>query len=251
MTLRSVERAAILLRLVATQGVPIGVSDAAAALGVAKSSAHELLRTLHEVGFLDQDGGPGRYRLGAGARSLAQGPPDTNLMRSLATNCVDALAARSGESAYMGVLRGADVLIVHHVFRPDDSSQRIEVGERHPAHASAMGQVLLAMDPAGQAVARTLAPESLTRRTLTGAALGARLAAVRRDQLACAVGERTPELAEIAVPLRGRGSTIVAAVALIGHTDRLTDARGRPRAALVGQVRMAASAIGADLASGL
>ena len=251
MTLRSVERAAVLLRLVAAQGGPIGVSDVAAALGVAKSSAHELLRTLQEVGFLDQDGGTGRYRLGEGARRLAQGPPDTNLLRSLATNCVDALAARSGESAYMGVLRGADVLVVHHVFRPDDSSQRVEVGERHPAHASAMGQVLLALDPAGQAVTRTLVPVSLTRRTLTGAALSARLAAVRREQLACAVGERVPELAEIAVPLRGRGPSVVAAVALIGHSDRLTDARGRPRAALVAHVRTAASAISADLAGGL
>ena len=251
MTLQSVERAAVLLRLVATQGAPIGVSDAAAALGVAKSSAHELLRTLQEVGFLDQDDVTGRYRLGEGARSLAQGPPDTNLLRSLATNCVDALAARSGESAYMGVLRGTDVLIVHHVFRPDDSAQRIEVGERHPAHASAMGQVLLAMDPAGQAVARTLAPVSLTRRTLTGAALHARLEAVRREQLACAVGERDPELAEVAVPLRARGPSVVAVVALIGQRDRLSDARGRPRAPLVTLVRTAASAISADLASGL
>lgn len=251
MTLQSVERAAVLLRLVAARESPVGVSDVAAALGVAKSSAHELLRTLHAVGFLDQDDATGRYWLGDGARRLAQGPLDTNLLRSLATNWVDALAARSGESAYIGVLREAEVEVVHHVFRPDDSPQRIEVGRRHSAHASAMGQVLLALDPAGPAVVRTLVPAPLTRRSLDEDALAARLRAVRHQQWACTAGEHAPELAGIAAPLRGRGGLVIAAVGLIGPLDRLTDARGRPNPALLAHVQATAAAISDDLTSTL
>jgi DNA-binding IclR family transcriptional regulator len=36
------------------------------------------------------------------------------------------------------------VLIVHHVFRPDDSRQALEVGSLVPAHATALGKALLA-----------------------------------------------------------------------------------------------------------
>lgn len=251
MTLQSVERAAVLLRLVAARDTPVGVSDVAAALGVAKSSAHDLLRTLHEVGFLDQDGDTGRYRLGEGARRLAQGPLDANLMRSLATNWVDALAARSGESAYLGVLRGVEVEVVHHVFRPDDSPQKLQVGARHSSCASAMGQVLLALDPAGQAVARTMTPVPLTRRTLDAEGLATRLAEVRQQHWACTAGEDDPELAGIAAPLRGRGGLVIGAIGLIGPIDRLTDARRRPRPALLAHVVATAAAISGDMASAL
>ncbi len=251
MTLQSVERAVVLLQLVAARDEPVGVSDVAAALGVAKSSAHGLLRTLQDVGFLDQDDATGRYRLGEAARRLAHGPLDVNLLRSLATNWVDALAARTGQSAYVGVLRGAEVEIVHHVFRPDDTPQRLQVGARHLADASALGQVLLALDPAGQAVARTLTPQPLTRRTLDAAGLADRLSLVRQQQWACAAGEHEPELAGIAAPVRGRGGLVVAAVGVIGPIDRLTDSRRRPRPALLGHVQATAASISGDVASSL
>lgn len=251
MTLQSVERAVVLLQLVAARDEPVGVSDAAAALGVAKSSAHGLLRTLQEVGFLVRDDGTGRYRLGEAARRLGQGPLDTNLLRSLATNWVDALAARSGESAYVGVLRATEVEIVHHVFRPDDTPQQLQVGARHVAAASALGQVLLALDPAGQAAARTLAPQPLTRRTLDADGLADRLALVRYQHWACAAGEADPELAGIAAPVRGRGGLVLAAVGVVGPIDRITDARRRPRPALLGHVQATAASISGDVASSL
>ena len=250
-TLQSVERAAVLLQLVAAREDPVSVSDVAAALGVAKSSAHALLRTLTDVGFLDQDDDTGRYAMGDGARRLAHGPLDTNLLRSLTTNLVDALAARSGESAYIGVLRGGEVEIVHHVFRPDDTPQRVEVGDRHEAHATAMGQVLLALDPTGPAVMRTLTPSPLTHMTLDLPALHARLREVRHQQWACTVAERNPERAGLAAPLRGRGGIVVAAVGLIGPVDRMVDVRGAPRPALLGHVQSSAAKIGAELVGAL
>ena len=69
---------------------------------------------------------------------------------STATSCAralnwsDALAARSEESVRIGTLHENQVLVVHHVFRPDDSHQALEVGALLPAHASALGKALLA-----------------------------------------------------------------------------------------------------------
>ena len=47
-------------------------------------------------------------------------------------------------SVRIGTLLENQVLIVHHVFRPDDSRQALEVGSLVPAHATVPGKALLA-----------------------------------------------------------------------------------------------------------
>ena len=47
----------------------------------------------------------------------------------------------------MGVLHGPNVLIVHHVFRPDNSVQILEVGASIPWHACALGKAIAAYLP--------------------------------------------------------------------------------------------------------
>ena len=44
----------------------------------------------------------------------------------------------------VGVLHGASVIVVHHVFRPDATLQIPEVGAELPAHATALGKAMLA-----------------------------------------------------------------------------------------------------------
>ena len=39
------------------------------------------------------------------------------------------------------------MLVVHHVFRPDDTFQTLDVGSLLPLHACALGKVLLAFGP--------------------------------------------------------------------------------------------------------
>ena len=68
-------------------------------------------------------------------------------LRARALVWTDDLARSSGESVYLGVLHQQGVLIVHHVFRPDDSRQVLEVGAMQPLHSTALGKVLSAYDP--------------------------------------------------------------------------------------------------------
>ena len=51
---------------------------------------------------------------------------------------------RVGEAVRVGVLNGNTVLIVHHVFRPDNSVQILEVGASIPWHACALGKAVVA-----------------------------------------------------------------------------------------------------------
>ncbi|RKS75706.1 DNA-binding IclR family transcriptional regulator [Motilibacter peucedani] len=243
---QSVERAAAILKLLAASSAPLALVEVANSLDLAKGTAHGLLRTLVEVGFVEQDRTSGRYALGATLLQLGTDYLDVNELRSRALNWADPLASRTGEAVRVGVLHGAEVLVVHHVFRPDDTAQTVEAGALLPAHATALGKVLLAHDPA--AVARLGAPlASFTHRTLTDSrALAASLAEVRRRDWAVSVEELEVGRAAIAAPIRGRGGLVVGAVGISGDCDRLAP-RGTPPAGLLSLVADTARAISHEL----
>ncbi|MBF6332477.1 IclR family transcriptional regulator [Nocardia transvalensis] len=249
--IQSIERAAAVLRLLARGSGPLGVGEIAAALGLAKPTAHGILRTLAGVGFVDQDPASGKYRLGAALLGLGSGYLDTNELRSRAINWADALAARTGESVRIAARVDDDVVVIHHVFRPDNTEQALEVGELLPPHATALGKVLLAYDAELAAAVRARAPAALTRRTLVDPAeLGRDLAKVRRSGWAGEAAEFRPGVAGIAAPIRARGGLVVGAIGITGPLDRLCDPQLRHRSAMVGQVREAASAVSRDLGAG-
>ena len=122
----------------------MGVVELAGQLDLPKATVHGILRTLQSVGFVEQDAGSGKYQLGAALLHMGSSYLDGNELRTRALNWSDSLAARSGESVRIGTLHEGQVLVVHHVFRPDDSRQALEVGALLPGHATAMGKVLLA-----------------------------------------------------------------------------------------------------------
>ena len=122
----------------------LGVAELAGELGLPKGTVHGILRTLQFVGFVEQDRDSGKYQLGAALLHMGSSYLDGNELRTRALNWADALATQSGESVRIGTLHENQVLIVHHVFRPDDSRQALDVGTLVPAHATALGKALLA-----------------------------------------------------------------------------------------------------------
>lgn len=61
-TIQSVERAAAILRLLASGSRQLGVAELATAMGLPKGTLHGILRTLVHVGFVEQDRASGKYR---------------------------------------------------------------------------------------------------------------------------------------------------------------------------------------------
>ena len=133
---QSIERAAAILRLLASGPRRLGLGEVAASLGLAKGTTHGILRTLQNVDFVEQDPATGKYQLGAALLHLGTSYLDVNELRSRSINWADALAARSGEAVRLGTPLEGQVLIVHHVFRPDDTLQTLDVGALLPLHAS-------------------------------------------------------------------------------------------------------------------
>lgn len=243
--IQSVERAAAILRLLASGPRQLGVVELARAMGLPKGTLHGILRTLVHVGFVEQDETTGKYRLGGTLLHLGSSYLDVNELRARSLNWADALAGRSMESAWIGTLHEGCVLVVHHVFRPDDSLQVLQVGTLLPGHATALGKALLAYDPYGEAITGPL--ERFTGRTLvTVADLEEELEAIRARGWAAEIEEFVEGEVAIAAPIRdGRGMT-VGAIGVRGAVERLAE-DGAPRMEIVSYVRDAARAITRDL----
>jgi DNA-binding IclR family transcriptional regulator len=245
-TVQSIERAAAVLRLLAAAPDGLGVADLGNALGLAKPTVHGILRTLQQVGFVEQGHTGAHYHLSDAFGRLGESYLDPNELRSRAINWADSLASRSGEVVRVGRLADHKVVVVHHVFRPDDSDQNLDVGTTLPLHATALGKAVLAFDTSGAARPRKL--EAFTTRTITDPArLAEELAIVRARGWATEFEEHTVELASIAAPIRGLGGLVVGAVGLAGRVERICDSRMRHRTDLISMVRATAEAIGRDL----
>jgi DNA-binding IclR family transcriptional regulator len=172
---------------------------------------------------------------------------DGNELRTRALNWSDALAARSGESVRIGTLHENQVLVVHHVFRPDNSHQALEVGALLPAHATALGKALLAYH---EYLAAELVRDGLrafTRSTITDLyRLRRELRDVRERGFAVDLEELVVGVASVASPIDDRRGLTVGAIGISGLVERLCE-DGGPREELVSYVREAARAVSREL----
>lgn len=250
-SIQSVERAAAILRALAVEAEPVSLAGIALAVDLPKPTAHGLLATLVEVGFVDRDPASGGYLLGADVLNLGSKRIDPNELRSRALNWTDALAARTGEAVRLAVLSAGSALVVHHVFRPDAPGQSIETGTRLPLHATAVGKVLLAFDPSAVRSLPRGELDSFTFRTTPDrSTLLRQLADVRDRGWASAVDEHVRGLAGVAAAVRDRNGAVVAAVGVVGDVDRVCDPSLRPREDVVREVVAVGRSISRELGHG-
>ncbi|WP_030271836.1 IclR family transcriptional regulator [Streptomyces sp. NRRL B-24484] len=248
--IQSLSRAAAIMRLLAGGERRLGLSEVATALDLAKGTAHGILRTLQQEGFVEQDPESGKYQLGAELLRLGQSYLDVHELRARALVWADDLARASGETVYLGVLHQQGVLIVHHVFRPDDTRQVLEVGSMQPLHSTALGKVLLAYDPVARGQLDDGPLQSYTLRTLTDPSdVDAECALIRERGWADSIEETWEGVASIGALIQDRRRNPVGAVCVSGPVETVTE-DGFVKPSLVASVRSAARAISRDLGAG-
>lgn len=240
--IQSIDRAARILSLL--QGARrLGISELAAALDLPPSTVHGLVKSLQEHGLVAQEARGTRYALGPALLTLSSVYLDTLDVRSRSLRRMHDLSHRTGLASRLGVAHQADVLVIHHDRRPDGTEQMPETGITLPAHASALGKVLLAYDAAlrDEVLAHELA--DLTGETVTEpGALRAQLASVREEALATEDEEAVIGDASLAAPIVGEDGTVVAALGIV-----LPAPASAAGAAVVKELRDAAQAISRDL----
>lgn len=183
---------------------PLTISELATGLGVHRSNAYRVLRTLedHRFATRDQDG---RIRLGAGLTALARGVAPA--LHTAATPVVSDLAYELGMTAFVSVLEGDEVVTLLTV-EPSNVTATISrnPGVRHPLERGAAGRAIESSLSVSERVAY------LGDRSLSPAAKEA-----RRRGYAVSRNEVIAGVTGLAVPLRVPGEP-PAAIAVV-HFD--------------------------------
>ena len=197
-----------------------------ASTGLPKSSLHGLLATLHAHGWVDLDEPSRRYRLGIRLWRLSQRVPRFDLLAHLAQRHLVTIRDELNETVQLSVLDGLDNVYIAKVDSEHPLRLVSTVGARLPASATALGKVLLAhLEP--EEFARRIADQPLTRftdQTITDVAtLETDLRGIRKKGYGEDDGEYTPGVHCLAVPVRGRGGAVVAAMSCTVPTARFDD----------------------------
>jgi DNA-binding IclR family transcriptional regulator len=221
-SIQSIDRAAAILKALASGPRRLGVSELADRLGLARPTVHGLLQTLQAHGFVEQDARSDKYQLGPGLLQLGYSYLDLNELRTRSLGFADRLAARSGDAVRVGVMHGDSVVVIHHVFRPDSTFQVLEVGLQLPLHATSFGKAILAYLPKRELDDVLTEPlQRLTKRTLTAAALRRELEKVRAQGQATERDEAVLGESSVASPIFDHSGQAVGAIGVVADTEKI------------------------------
>lgn len=246
--IQSVRRAASILRELGSGQPRQGVTELADRLGLAKATVYGLIRALEEDELVERDVETGKYRLGPALLQLGNAFLDGHELRARSLLWADSLATRTAEAVRVGVPNGWNMLIVHHVFRPDNSVQILEVGAAIPWHASALGKAAVAFHDDARIEELIAGPlPRLTGRTIVAPeALRDALEAIRREGVAIEDQEAVIGEAEVAAPVLDHAGHPVGAIGVVGPVERLLPG-GRSRDDVVAAVKEVARGLSRDL----
>ncbi|WP_328955084.1 IclR family transcriptional regulator [Kitasatospora purpeofusca] len=205
---QSVDRALTLLGSLGDG--PVTLEQAAGSIGVHKSTALRLLRTLEEHGFVHRLSDR-RYRVGGRVLSLAQRALQEIDVRQVAAPYLAALNERCGCTVQLAVLQDDEVLYLDELAGrwSTDPGRPTRIGRRASAAGTAIGRVLLAGTATTGTATDTLAAE---------------LAAVRGRGWAAESAEHREAVTCVAAPVAGSDGRAVAACAISAPADRMPSA---------------------------
>jgi DNA-binding IclR family transcriptional regulator len=149
---------------------PARIREICAALGMPRSSAHALLRTLVDAGWVRSDASGAQYAIGVRALLVGTSYLDSDPYLPLIAPFLDDLRAELDETFHIGRLDGTDIVYLATRESRQYSRSTNRVGRRLPAYACALGKALLAerfgveRDGAIPAVLTPLTPRTLTTR---------------------------------------------------------------------------------------
>ena len=219
---RGLEILAVLGGEEATASGGLGVVRIAQLVGREKSQVSRALKTLAESGFVDRDPDSLVYRLGTRLFTLAARAGHQRLL-SAAPPVLEALVARTGETAHLTVLDGAEVLTL--LSQPSPRAIRASgwSGRRVPVHCTSSGRALL-FDHDRARLAELLPGPELPARGLgsprDASELHRRIAAARTKGYALVDQEFEAGLVGVAAPVRDFRGRIVAALNVSGPKFR-------------------------------
>jgi DNA-binding IclR family transcriptional regulator len=217
--IQSIERAVAILEIIAREGGAARLQHIAAQTKLGKTTAHNILKTLDELGYVRRRVGDTRYHLGGRILNLARITGDDGALRSRLRPALEAIAERTGETVYLAVPSGDEVYYLDAI----ESSQALKAGSpagvcpagtRKHLEGSAVGLVFLAFMP--ELGRRVLA----SRADALGPDIVTEIRTVATRGFALDLENYQPGLHCVAVPWRESGE-VRASLGVSGPSTRL------------------------------
>ncbi|HXB66143.1 MAG TPA: IclR family transcriptional regulator C-terminal domain-containing protein [Solirubrobacteraceae bacterium] len=199
-----------------------GIADMAEELDLGRSTTHRYATTLVTLGYLEQ--GPSRkYRLSSRVSDFGLSLLDSMVVRRVAREHLRELRARTGRTASLGVLGGAEVAYIDRWQGSRQGQYAVDegigLGTRLPIHCTAAGKALLARLPEAEqrnAIAQLRLAKRGPKTIATKTALRAELGRITDEQDGVAIEdeELLAGRRAVAAPVLDKGGRAVAAVEL-------------------------------------
>lgn len=215
MSIKSADRTLLILQAVA-KAQPVSMRQLRDQLDIPRSSLHGLLQVMTESGFLDLNQS-GDYNIGLKAFEVGTAWSRSVSVESAAAQHLRRLVDEANQIAHVGVLDNTDVIYILKQENPSPVRLVSAVGKRLPAHATALGKVLLSSLPDAIIAKRYAGMEFFRMTDTTLCDLDSLLKAVgsaRYAGMSIDRGESTPGVTCFAAPIFERGGDMVAALSV-------------------------------------
>lgn len=231
----AVVRAVDILRLVAQESEGVKISRISSELGLPRNSTYLLVRTLVNERLLSLGDG-GLVHLGVGLLELGGAYAQSLVLVREAKDILRQLNQDANETVHLAILDDRDVVYL----LKEEARQPIRmvsgVGRRQPAHATAVGKVLLAALPRRELDAwlSGVALEQITENTITDPArLRTELEQIRSTGLGHDRAESNVDVSCLASPVFDSDGQVVAALSVSLPRWRMTRERAHDLESLV------------------
>ncbi len=216
----SLVKALGLLEATAQEPAGRGLAILAAEVGLAKPTAHRILKTLVALGYLERSAG-GVYRQTLQVNRLVSGEQPRRLL-SIAEPVLRELHASTRETVNLGVLRYHQVVYLQVLESPQPLRRVATLNSTDPFHSTSLGRAIAGHLPAEQReslLAAARLEKRTPRTTVDRAALSTILERVARDGYAVELDETDIGVTCIGAPIF-EGGKPVAAISLSVPTAR-------------------------------
>lgn len=224
---RAVERALQIMGCFDDENPERGISDIAQVVGLHKATAHRIVTTLVNFGYLERADDGQRYRLGLELATIGFKVIRRMDLRREALPYMRQLVEEWDETCDLSIFDQGRVFYIEVVRGTRALTITAAVGQRLPAHCTASGKIFLAHLPPVELEAFLSEPiKTYTPKTLTSInELRSELNNVRKQGYAVDDEEFEVGVYAIATPIFNRSGTVIAALSCPSPTSRINPER--------------------------
>ena len=223
--MKSLNKALDVIELIAENGT-IGVRELAQISGLPPATAHRIVASLLNRGYLSKDDRTCRYALSPKFLVLGEKVQQQIDIVSIARPCLEKLMAETRENANLCIRDGHHVVYIDHVGSPDHNLRIFtKLGGSAPLYASGVGKVFLSWlsESRFQRYIEAVELRSYTPNTLTTEQqLREQIQTIRENGYAVDNQEKELGVRCVAAPILDHNNQIQAAVSVSGAAQRIT-----------------------------